>query len=884
MAYWYATKNQDNYVGTAGDDDIVTQYSKGDPLYPEKNVINAGDVYDGGAGHDILWVTLTMVGITFPANDFDYSVVTLKNIEQLNFNYMVMPMAGQVIFKSDQFGPGLLSNNLEIVGTWNSNDIVVNLVDGDSTFDASGWTFPEFMGQTKNPATSYTDPVTGLRYGNATGVWGQYIYQWPDGGVYNGKEVGLMQDTLGSFPAITYYRKPDDTIRLYGSAGNNVITGSIQADHLFGKGGNDTLYGGLGNDVLYGGAGNDSIDGGAGVNKLLLSGLATDYTINDLGGGVLQVIDNRANSPDGTDLVKNVSQANFVYEDDGSYFVALKANITNVAGDNWINSTEKSKATLVGNYDGLNADGYGKASATVSYKVVGHDSVSGSGKVKKGPYGEYSLKLSPAQLKSLADGDYTMEVTVADAHPVDPLKPSVTITQTFKIDSAAPTFTSISGAPTGTTKSINETIAWTAADGTGSGVDHYKYSTDGGKTWVETTNTSLTLTNLANGAQSFKLQAFDLAGNGSVVETRSWTVARPVITSAKVVGGDWKLTGTSAKGSTLVKIFDGAVQIGTATPSASGAWSFQTALDNTAIRKFTVIANDSAGPSAPSLAFVEGASGNDVLVFSSPGDLGASFFGNGGVDTVSMSAPTVVDTDFAKISKVQTLQLAGAADVTLGAKATAAGIKTVVVGSGDTTIESSGKSLAVDGGALAAPQLLKLEGKAAYTVTNLQGNLDATALVKNAVNVTAGVGSLEIETGAAVDTIKSTFGGNTITAGGGGDKIDITGHTTYEYFVYTATTDSLNRAKAFDTITGATVDDQFDFSAIGALDAVGGQLADKTAMVGSGAVAWIYDATSNHTFIYANATAGDLKQTSTSLMKIDLVGNVALSGANFAFA
>ena len=62
---------------------------------------------------------------------------------------------------------------------------------------------------------------------------------------------------------------------------NELLDGTLSADHLFANGGadtiiggagNDTLYGGAGNDLLVGGTGNDRIDGGLGVDTAYFNG------------------------------------------------------------------------------------------------------------------------------------------------------------------------------------------------------------------------------------------------------------------------------------------------------------------------------------------------------------------------------------------------------------------------------------------------------------------------------------------------------------------------------------------------------------------------------------------------------------------------------------
>jgi Ca2+-binding RTX toxin-like protein len=221
---YYATVNVDAFVGGAGDDDFIDQ----------KKIWIPGDSYDGGAGTDTLWITLTMAPvIDFPAKDFDYRTATLKNIEVLAFNYMLMEMPGNVIFNSTQFGAGLLPNDLKIYGAWGDQDITVNLPAGAAAFDASGWRF-------------MTDRV-------ADGaVWGPYNY--PGLG-----EVG-----------------GNDTIHINGSSGNNTIVGTSQ---------NDILAGAAGDDVIEGGPGADWINGGAGIDAAAYMRAPAAVTVSLANGG-----------------------------------------------------------------------------------------------------------------------------------------------------------------------------------------------------------------------------------------------------------------------------------------------------------------------------------------------------------------------------------------------------------------------------------------------------------------------------------------------------------------------------------------------------------------------------------------------------------------------
>src|SRR6185503_3313755 len=55
---------------------------------------------------------------------------------------------------------------------------------------------------------------------------------------------------------------------IFGGPGNDIITGTDEANTLFGGAGNDLLRGNGGNDSLRGGDGNDTLDGGTGKDVL----------------------------------------------------------------------------------------------------------------------------------------------------------------------------------------------------------------------------------------------------------------------------------------------------------------------------------------------------------------------------------------------------------------------------------------------------------------------------------------------------------------------------------------------------------------------------------------------------------------------------------------
>ena len=166
-----------------------------------------------------------------------------------------------------------------------------------------------------------------------------------------------------------------------------------------------------------------------------------------------------------------------------------------------------------------------------------------------------------------------------------------------------------------------------------------------------------------------------------------------------------------------------------------------------------------------------GGAGNDTFVFGTAANLAATASINGGIgnNTIQMSAgATLIDANFANITPgtVQTLQLAGKNTVTLGAKASAAGIATVVTGSGATSITDSVGSMSVNAAALANNTVLTLAGSAAEAVTGLIGDIAAGSLTGTlsvtTVNNAADNGIL-ITTGSAATSISGVGANDVIT-------------------------------------------------------------------------------------------------------------------------
>lgn len=231
----------------------------------------------------------------------------------------------------------------------------------------------------------------------------------------------------------------------------------------------------------------------------------------------------------------------------------------------------------------------------------------------------------------------------------------------------------------------------------------------------------------------------------------------PVISNVTAQSGHWNLSGTAAANTTLT-IFNGATQIATAIANSSGAWSATKVASTNTIDTFTAHANG-----LTSATWIEGTSGNNTFSFGSEAALAtpAEILGNGGIDTISMTAPaTLVDSDFAHLHGIQDLQLTGVSSITLSADALSAGVSTLITGSGATSITDTDSSASLNASALANNTALTLSGSAAEVVTGLIGDLHANGLT-GALSVTAAHNTVDhgiaIITGSAATSITDNF-------------------------------------------------------------------------------------------------------------------------------
>ena len=157
-----------------------------------------------------------------------------------------------------------------------------------------------------------------------------------------------------------------------GLTGNlGVAIGAVIENGTTGSG-NDTLIGNASDNVLTGGTGNDSIDGNAGTDTLVINAARSGATVNDLGGGVYEVV-----TSDGTDRFTNVEFFQFT---DGTVDLATLTGsgsgggTDGTDGDDVFNGTAASET-----YDaGLGNDSvYGDLGFDTLYGGDGRDTLNG---------------------------------------------------------------------------------------------------------------------------------------------------------------------------------------------------------------------------------------------------------------------------------------------------------------------------------------------------------------------------------------------------------------------------------------------------------------------------------------------------------------------------
>jgi Ca2+-binding RTX toxin-like protein len=194
-----------------------------------------------------------------------------------------------------------------------------------------------------------------------------------------------------------------------------------------------------------------------------------------------------------------------------------------------------------------------------------------------------------------------------------------------------------------------------------------------------------------------------------------------------------------------------------------------------------------------------GGSGNDTLVINS-GDVasGESYDGGDNDDTLSITADMNLSS-VTSLTGIETITLANGVDVTFSAAAL------------------TGDTLALNGTGDNALETVSVTATAGNDTINLSGiTVDTNDITGLYIDGAAGNDSISGTNG--VDTILGGDGDDSIAGGSGADSL--VGGAGNDVFVYTSTsnTDTSNTLNLMDTVSGASVDDSFNLSAITGLD------------------------------------------------------------------
>jgi Ca2+-binding RTX toxin-like protein len=264
MAFVTATTGIDNFTGAGGPGNTTNVADE--ILFTNQDQLQAGDTLNGGAGTDTLRLGTS---IDFSIAGTSGVNTGLRNLEIIRFNG-----AFTATFRSDQFGAGLLVDNLTLRGLTTSTQIItINMVPAATTLNMFSWQFSNWSGGTDiirvNGSSGNDRIIVSSQHTEFDGGAGSDTLDYSGWGggftlTLNGATWANATWTSGLF----------DTIRnvenVLGSADADTIIGDGFDNFLAGNGGNDTLSGGLGNDTLDGGTGADTMTGGVGDDTFVV--------------------------------------------------------------------------------------------------------------------------------------------------------------------------------------------------------------------------------------------------------------------------------------------------------------------------------------------------------------------------------------------------------------------------------------------------------------------------------------------------------------------------------------------------------------------------------------------------------------------------------------
>ncbi|MGZ5853413.1 MAG: Ig-like domain-containing protein [Xanthobacteraceae bacterium] len=409
------------------------------------------------------------------------------------------------------------------------------------------------------------------------------------------------------------------TVQLASLGGGHLAVGNISNSLLYhgnaasliedaiGGTGNDTITGNAAANALTGGHGNDVLDGDLGTDTAIYSGARSSYQLVHNTNGSWTITDLRSGSPDGVDTLTNIEQAQF--SDQLVVLSTVTQPTVQVPTVDLFSTDSGIAGDRITNDSTLTFSGTGTAGSTVMLYdgtlLVGSAVVSSTG----------AWTVTTA---ALSNGPQTFTAVATNAGVTSATSAPMTIT----IDTVAPALPTISGfSPdsnvVGDHVTNATTLVFTGAAEAGSKVQVFDGTALIGSTMATAAGAWSFTVAEGNGGHHLTVTATDAAGNTSAASVALDVTVDTVAPNAPVIAsfspdtstiGDGHTTATAltlvgtAEANSTVKIYDGALLLGSAKATAAGAWSIDTAALATGAHAFSAIDTDVAGNSSATSA------------------------------------------------------------------------------------------------------------------------------------------------------------------------------------------------------------------------------------------------------------------------------------------
>ena len=231
-----------------------------------EGVNQSTDVFDGGEGHDVLYLTVGNDAIFL---DDNYSVFPdgssgprLVSVEEINagLGNDIVDLTSNLFTAGDVTINGGEGN--DVLWSGEGDDVVDGGTGNDSLWGGDG--NDELIGGTGDDTLAGGDGRNVINGGDGTDT---VDYSAADGGVYvnlNDNYGGTREDRSirDNITNVENVIGSDNNDVIRGDSANNVLDGGAGDDNIRAYDGDDELIGGDGNDRLKGGSGNDNLLGG----------------------------------------------------------------------------------------------------------------------------------------------------------------------------------------------------------------------------------------------------------------------------------------------------------------------------------------------------------------------------------------------------------------------------------------------------------------------------------------------------------------------------------------------------------------------------------------------------------------------------------------------